>query len=168
MGRDWAHLVLRPLFSQMIDDDCGEIGGMRIGRGNRTTRRKPAPMPLYPPQITHDLTWARTRRLTAWAMARPLPLMPKVFFPSLPGSPSIPFFHGVVIEKLVWVNGFCPFLPGGMTSSFDIISCFLSHCSRVTYYDCQDFSGGPNLYGLIMVSGISFVQLPVSGRLSCL
>jgi hypothetical protein len=29
---------------QMIGDgDCGEIGGMNIGRGNRSTRRKPAP-----------------------------------------------------------------------------------------------------------------------------
>jgi hypothetical protein len=33
---------------------------MRIGRGNRSTRRKPAPVPLCPPQIPHDLTWART------------------------------------------------------------------------------------------------------------
>jgi hypothetical protein len=64
---------------QMIDDgDCGEIGGMKIGRGNRSTRRKPAPTPLCPPQIPHDRTRARTRaaavgsqRLTAWAMARP-------------------------------------------------------------------------------------------------
>jgi hypothetical protein len=58
---------------QMTDD-----GGMKIGMGNRSTRRKPAPVPLYPPQIPHDLTRARTRaaefgsqRLTAWAMARP-------------------------------------------------------------------------------------------------
>jgi hypothetical protein len=58
---------------QMIDDvDCGEIGGMKIGRG------KPAPAPLCPPQTPHDQTRARTRaaavgsqRLTAWAMARP-------------------------------------------------------------------------------------------------
>jgi hypothetical protein len=36
---------------QMIDDDhCGAIGGMKIGRGNRSTRRKPAPAPLWPPQ----------------------------------------------------------------------------------------------------------------------
>jgi hypothetical protein len=34
---------------------------MRIGRGNRRTRRKPAPAPLCPPQIPHDLTWDRTR-----------------------------------------------------------------------------------------------------------
>jgi hypothetical protein len=27
----------------MIDDgDCGEIGGMKIGRGNRSTQKKPA------------------------------------------------------------------------------------------------------------------------------
>jgi hypothetical protein len=36
------------------DGDCGEIGGMKIGRGNRSTRRKPAPAPLCPPQISHD------------------------------------------------------------------------------------------------------------------
>jgi hypothetical protein len=45
----------------MIDDECGAVGGMRIGRGNRSTRRKPASVPLCPPQIPHDLTWARTR-----------------------------------------------------------------------------------------------------------
>jgi hypothetical protein len=40
--------------SQMIGDgDCGEIGGIKIGRGNRSTRRKPAPAPLCPPQIPH-------------------------------------------------------------------------------------------------------------------
>jgi hypothetical protein len=36
------------------DGDCGEIGGMKIGRGNRSTRRKPAPASLCPPQIPHD------------------------------------------------------------------------------------------------------------------
>jgi hypothetical protein len=29
----------------MIDDECGAIGGLRIGRGNRSTRRKPVPVP---------------------------------------------------------------------------------------------------------------------------
>jgi hypothetical protein len=33
------------------DGDCGEIGRMKIGRGNRTTQRKPAPPPLCPSQI---------------------------------------------------------------------------------------------------------------------
>jgi hypothetical protein len=31
-----------------------EVGGTRIGRGNRSTRRKPAPEPLRPPQNPHD------------------------------------------------------------------------------------------------------------------
>jgi hypothetical protein len=73
----WVHLVRRP---RMIDHECGAVGGMRIGRGNRSTRRKPAPVPLCQQQIPHDLTWARTRavalgsrRLTAWATARPAP-----------------------------------------------------------------------------------------------
>jgi hypothetical protein len=55
------------------DYDDGEFGGMKIGRGNWSTRRK-----LCPPQISLDQTRARTRvaavgsqRLTAWAMARP-------------------------------------------------------------------------------------------------
>jgi hypothetical protein len=31
----------------MIDDDeCGAVGKMKIGRGNGSTRRKPAPMPI--------------------------------------------------------------------------------------------------------------------------
>jgi hypothetical protein len=58
-------MVRRPLFGllyqpRLIDGECGAVGGMRIGRGNRNTRRKPAPVPLHPPQIPCDLTWART------------------------------------------------------------------------------------------------------------
>jgi hypothetical protein len=60
------------------DYDDEEIGGM-IGRGNRSTRRKPAPVPLCPPQTPHA-AHTRTRaaavgsqRLTAWATARPSP-----------------------------------------------------------------------------------------------
>jgi hypothetical protein len=34
------------------DYDDGEIGGM-IGRGYRSTRRKPAPVPLCPPHTPH-------------------------------------------------------------------------------------------------------------------
>jgi hypothetical protein len=40
---------------QMIDEgDYGATDGMMIGRGHRSTRRKPAPAPLCPPQIPHD------------------------------------------------------------------------------------------------------------------
>jgi hypothetical protein len=59
-----------PIVPAPDDDDYGAVGGMGIGRGNRST--------LCPPQIPHDLTWNRTRaaavgsqRLTASAMARP-------------------------------------------------------------------------------------------------
>jgi hypothetical protein len=52
---------------QMTDDgDCGRIGRMKFGRGNRSTRRKSAPAPLCPPQIPHDQTQARTRAV-AWS-----------------------------------------------------------------------------------------------------
>jgi hypothetical protein len=83
VGSDWVHLVRRPLTGllhqpRMIDDEWGALGGMRIDRGNRSTRRKPVPVIFSPPQIPHDLTCARTRaaavgsrRLTAWATARP-------------------------------------------------------------------------------------------------
>jgi hypothetical protein len=33
------------------DDECGAIGGMRIGRGNRSARRKLTPVPRCPPQL---------------------------------------------------------------------------------------------------------------------
>jgi hypothetical protein len=46
---------------QMIGEgDCGAIGGMKIGRGNQITRRKPAPAPVCPPQIPLDQTRDRT------------------------------------------------------------------------------------------------------------
>jgi hypothetical protein len=51
--------VLRPLTGllyqpRMIGDgDYGEIGGIKISRENRSTRRKPAPAPLCPSQVPH-------------------------------------------------------------------------------------------------------------------
>jgi hypothetical protein len=48
----------------MVDDDeLGEVGGMKIGKGNRNTRRKPAPVPFYPPQIPDDVSWVRIETL---------------------------------------------------------------------------------------------------------
>jgi hypothetical protein len=48
-----------PIVSAPGDYDDGEIGGM-IDRGNRSTRRKPAPVPRCPPQTPHA-AWKRTR-----------------------------------------------------------------------------------------------------------
>jgi hypothetical protein len=45
----------RPIVPAPGDYDDGKIGGMMIGRGNRSTRRKPAPGPLCPPQTPHAL-----------------------------------------------------------------------------------------------------------------
>jgi hypothetical protein len=42
------------------DGDCAEIGGMKIGRGNRSTRRKPAPAPLCPPEPSEQSTQSQT------------------------------------------------------------------------------------------------------------
>jgi hypothetical protein len=40
---------------QMTDDsDCGVVSGIKIGRGNQSTQRKPSPVPLCPSQIPHD------------------------------------------------------------------------------------------------------------------
>jgi hypothetical protein len=55
-GHQW------PIVPAPGDYDDGEIGEM-IGRGNRSTRLKPAPVSLCPPQTPHA---ARTR---TWAAA---------------------------------------------------------------------------------------------------
>jgi hypothetical protein len=53
--------TIRPIVPAPGDYDDGEVGGM-IGRGNRSTQRKPAPVPLCPPRTPHA---ARTRTLAA-------------------------------------------------------------------------------------------------------
>jgi hypothetical protein len=50
----------RPTVPVPGDYDDGEIGGMMIGRENRSTRRKPAPVPFCPPETPHA-AWTRTR-----------------------------------------------------------------------------------------------------------
>jgi hypothetical protein len=43
----------RPIVPAPGDYDDEEIGGMMIGRGNRSTQRKAAPVLLCPPQTPH-------------------------------------------------------------------------------------------------------------------
>jgi hypothetical protein len=57
----------RPIVPALGDYDDGEIGGL-IGRGS--TRRKPAPVHLCPPQIPHA---ARTRTRPAAVRSQRLP-----------------------------------------------------------------------------------------------
>jgi hypothetical protein len=77
-----VHLVRRPLFCllyqpRMIVDKCRAVCAI-IYKGNRSIRRKPAPVTLCPPEITRDLTRARSwmaqiesLRLISWTTARP-------------------------------------------------------------------------------------------------
>jgi hypothetical protein len=60
----------RPIVPAPEDYDDGEIGGM-IGKGNRSTRRKPAPVPLCPPQTPHTAR-ARTRAAGVGSQKSPL------------------------------------------------------------------------------------------------
>jgi hypothetical protein len=69
----------------MIDDDkCRAVCGMRIGKENRSARRKPAPVSLCPtwPDLGSNPSVAEgSRRVTAWAMAPPivtLDILPKL------------------------------------------------------------------------------------------
>jgi hypothetical protein len=50
-----------PIVPAVDDDEGGRVGGMRVDKANQCTWRKPAPLPLFPPQIPHDLTWDRSR-----------------------------------------------------------------------------------------------------------
>jgi hypothetical protein len=62
------------LYWPWMIDEYGAFGGMRIDRGNLSPWRKPAPVPLCSPQISHGLTWDMTvgrQQLTAWAMVWP-------------------------------------------------------------------------------------------------
>jgi hypothetical protein len=74
------YFVVQSIWDGKSYDKCVAVGGMRTGR--EAPWRKPAPVPLCPPQIPHDLTWARTqasmmgrRQLIAWAMAWPSPMV---------------------------------------------------------------------------------------------
>jgi hypothetical protein len=50
-----AAVTNRPIVPAPGDYDDGEICGIIIGRRNRSTRRKPAPVLFCPPQTPHIL-----------------------------------------------------------------------------------------------------------------
>jgi hypothetical protein len=61
-----------PIVPAPGDYEGGEFGGMMICKGNRNTRRKPAPVPFCPPQPPYAVSgrepWAAavgSQRLTA-------------------------------------------------------------------------------------------------------
>jgi hypothetical protein len=53
---NWVHSARRPIVPAPGDYEDKEFFGMMIGRGNRSTRRKPAPVSLYAPQLPTDMT----------------------------------------------------------------------------------------------------------------
>jgi hypothetical protein len=61
----------RPIMPAPGDYEDGEIGGMMIGRGNRSTRRNLTPVPLCPPQTpnvclnANPAASVKSKRLTA-------------------------------------------------------------------------------------------------------
>jgi hypothetical protein len=59
----WGGVEMSPLLLLLPvwdDDGCGAVGVTRFGRGNGSTRRKPALVQLCPPQIAHIQTWDQT------------------------------------------------------------------------------------------------------------
>jgi hypothetical protein len=67
--------TIRPIVPTPGDYDDGETGPM-TGRGNRSTRRKPTPVPLCPPETPSMLPASvGSQRLTAWATAQPITKM---------------------------------------------------------------------------------------------
>jgi hypothetical protein len=132
LGRLGTAVTNRPIVPTSGDYDYGEIGGMMIDKGKRSTRRKTAPVPHYPPQTPHA---ARTRtraaavgsqRLTAWATALPkhtrsfssVPSKPTSLLPNLRENmyfsqsatsadskthPSRPQFNSPV-QLVMWLN----------------------------------------------------------------
>jgi hypothetical protein len=58
-------MVRRPLIGLMYQPQMingyGEFSGMRLGKGNGSTKKKSALVSICPPQIPCDLTWDRIR-----------------------------------------------------------------------------------------------------------
>jgi hypothetical protein len=61
LGRLGTAATNRPIVPTPGDCDDGEIGGMMIRRGNRSTRRNAAPILLCPPQTPHALPGSEPR-----------------------------------------------------------------------------------------------------------
>jgi hypothetical protein len=73
----WTSAAIGPIVHPSNDIWDWSHGGMILTGKNRRTGEKPVPVRFCPPKISHRPTWAQTgasavrsRRLTAWAMAR--------------------------------------------------------------------------------------------------
>jgi hypothetical protein len=83
---------------QMIDEgDCGAIGGMKIGRGNRSTRRKPTPAPLRPPQ---NPTWQTRSRSPDRSGGKPT--TNRLSYGAALTACSFACFHGIAVTLFIF------------------------------------------------------------------
>jgi hypothetical protein len=48
-----------------VINEHGSVYGMRNSKGNRSTRRTPAVVPLCTPQIPQDLSWVQSQDVAA-------------------------------------------------------------------------------------------------------
>jgi hypothetical protein len=53
-------------------DDCGTVDGMNVWQGSRSTRRKPDPVPLWPPEIPNMTNPGLEPVSLQWESARSL------------------------------------------------------------------------------------------------
>jgi hypothetical protein len=82
--------------------DCedGEFGGIKIDRGNPRIRRKPAPVPLCPPQIPLKLLFGYPHRVR-WYARCPLRLH---LYNFLANSESLHLFLSFTVHLQLTVN----------------------------------------------------------------
>jgi hypothetical protein len=104
-------------------------------RGNRSTRRKPAPVPLCPPQIPYELTWARTR---AAAVVTPTYLYVIILLRNPLGT-SFPqwdfsLFSSVSLSKCLDNTSISP--RPFLSKFFSIANTFIVYQFETTYISC--------------------------------
>jgi hypothetical protein len=81
-----------------------ELVEWRSDRGNKSTRRKPAPVPLRPPQIPHDLTHAvGSQGLTSRSVAQKLGFQSSLSAPGFEGPHRFTWGE-ICISELITVT----------------------------------------------------------------
>jgi hypothetical protein len=131
-------------------NEYGAVGGMRIGREHRSTQRKPAPVPLCPPQIPQIESGPQMWQADyfAWVMARP------------PGLYHLPRVWNKVIRDCKWGSAVrSPLELWNVIADYYIIKEKRSHFTIVLYYFCHHFK---------LFEALQFVSGPlVNGQIIC-
>jgi hypothetical protein len=153
---------------------------MKTGRVNRSTQRKPAPVPLCPPQIPHDQIQAQTQaiavgsqQITAWGMVQSI-------VSELWNTLETPNPYGGGEKKessSLWasfINIAVPLLqchqPNShpkLSSSFNLSPALLAFCKRilwltVEFNDRDCFNQSENASFMILLYSTSFLLFSLS------